>query len=45
MVDGSEMEFVCGDVVHFAVRRLNHCGVRGCKVGIMRDMLKTVSFI
>lgn len=38
MVDGTEMEFVCGDVVHFAVRRLNHCGVRGCKVGIMRAL-------
>jgi hypothetical protein len=38
MVDGSEMEMINGEVVHFAVRVLNHLGVRQCKVGLMRAL-------
>ena len=38
MVDGSEMEMINGEVVNFAVRKLNHLGVRQCKVGLMRAL-------
>lgn len=35
-VDGSEMELVKGSIIYMSVRKLDHQGVRTCKVGIMK---------